>query len=270
MDTSPHSPRVPDPDAPRRLHLPRGRRLRELLSVRLDGFSAALVADVAVALLFLPPVAFALAGLWGLIAYARALYAAWHVLTHWQLDAFFARLSAVDFAARVGLAGGAYVALLLALIVVFAGLLGRGPRRLFLLPGVVLAAPAAALFLFAAEATLEEVAARLHLPAALAPLLTAYALVDAVVLAALLLDLRPRRRRRRGSRPLRAAPATRPIPRLEALPAPGQPAEPSLALGTVGGSPPAIREATPEGGETSRVPGGEPAAQDDPAPGLTA
>lgn len=268
MDTSPQSPRMPG--SPRRLHLPRGHRLRELLSVRLNGFAASLVADVAVALLFLPPVAFVLAGLWGLIAYARALYAAWHVLTHWQLDAFFARLSAVDFAARVGLSGGAYVALLLALIVVFAGLLGRGHRRLFLLPGVVLAAPAAALFLFAAEATHEEVAARLHLPAALAPLFTAYALLDAVVLAALLLDLRPRRRRRRASRPLRAAPATRPIPRLEALPAPDQPAASSLALSTLSGSPPAILEASSEEEETSGVHGCEPAAQDGPPPGLTA
>lgn len=221
----------------RRLHLPRGRRVRELLAGRLGGATSAVIANAAVALLFLPPVAFLIVGMWGLIAYARALYAAWHLLTHWQLDAFFSYLSAVDFAARVGLTGGAYFALLLALIVVFAGLLTRGPRRLFLLPGIVLALPAAALFLFAAEATHEAVAARLHLPAALAPLLTAYALFDAVVLAALLLDPRPRRRRRRAARPRRAAPVTHPIPPLETMPALKRQAATPLALDAVEAGP---------------------------------
>lgn len=246
------------------------RRANAVITRHLGRSMGTVIAYVIVAMLFFPPLAFLIAGIWGFVAYIGAFVAAWRLLTHWQLDAFFARLSTMDLAARIGLAGGAYFALVLALIVVFAGIIGRRARRWFLVPGLVLALPAASLFVFAAEATHAALATRLHLPSFLAPLLTFYALCDAVALAVLLLDTRPSTRRRRGSRPLRAAPTTRPIPRLEVVPPPILPASSPLATGAVGQTPAAF------GDQPIAQPGVTPAEQDGPAisdgpaPGLTA
>jgi uncharacterized membrane protein YjjB (DUF3815 family) len=194
--------------------MPRGNRVRRLLAGRIGGFAAACVANALVVALFAPPVLFLVAGGWALVSYLRSLYQMWGLFSHWQLDAVYQRLQATDLAARVGLASGSYFALLLALIVVVAGLLGRHWTRLFLLPGLLLAIPAGLLYLVGSEAANVALTGGRGWQSLAATLLIAYALFDALTLAALLADLRPRRRRRRQtSRPLPAA-TPAPMPQL--------------------------------------------------------
>src|SRR5579884_4078674 len=194
----------------RGLHLPRGNRVRRLLAGRIGGLAAAGVANALVVALFAPPAICLVAGVWALVSYVRSLYQIWGLFSHWQLDTVYQRLQATDLSARVGLASGAYFALLLALIVVVAGLLGRRWTRLFLLPGLLLALPAGLLFLVGAEAANVALTGGKGWQSVAASALFAYALCDAVALAALLADVRPRRRRRR--QPSRPRPAVTPAP----------------------------------------------------------
>jgi hypothetical protein len=154
------------------------------------------VAAATLVILFAPAIVFAVAGCWAVFTFANTLYTVWRLLEHWQLPEVFARLDILDAADRVALASAGYFALFFALVVLFAGLLGRHGQRLFLLPGLLFVIPSTALFGMGARLTGEELAARWGFSGLLPTALTLYALLDAIVLAAYLTDLRPRRRPR--------------------------------------------------------------------------
>jgi hypothetical protein len=161
------------------------------------------VAAATLVILFAPAIVFAVAGCWAVFTFANTLYTVWRLLEHWQLPEVFARLDILDAADRVAVASAGYFALFFALVVLFAGLLGRHGQRLFLLPGLLFVIPSTALFGMGARLTGEELAARWGFSGLLLTALTLYALLDAIVLAAYLTDLRPRRRLRavrRGGR----------------------------------------------------------------------
>jgi len=161
------------------------------------------VATATLAILFAPAIVFAVAGCWAVFTFANTLYTVWHLLENWQLPEVFARLDILDAADRVAVVSAGYFALFFALVVLFAGLLGRHGQRLFLLPGLLFVIPSTALFGMGARLTGEELAARWGFSGLLLSALTLYALLDAIVLAAYLTDLRPRRRLRtvrRGGR----------------------------------------------------------------------
>jgi hypothetical protein len=175
----------------------RGRRVLPRWSVRLGrhGLGVALTAA-----LLLPVAALLVAGVWAAVAGARALWQLWQLLTAWQFDAVPASLATLTLAGRVALASTSFFALLLALVIVTAGLHG-GPRRLPLLVVGVAFAAAAALACYAGlRLSLDLLAPAIGLPVALANALIAYALLDAIVLAAPLLDAPrvPGRSRRRA------------------------------------------------------------------------
>lgn len=154
------------------------------------------VAAATLAILFAPAIVFVVAGCWAVFTFANTLYTVWRLLEHWQLAEVFARLDILDAADRVAVASAGYFALFFALVVLFAGLLGRREQRLFLLPGLLFVIPSTALFGMGARLTGEELAARWSFSGPLQIALTLYALLDAIVLAAYLTDLRPRRRLR--------------------------------------------------------------------------
>src|SRR5216683_1653835 len=74
---------------------------------------------------------FAVAGCWAVFTFASTLYTVWRLLEHWQLAEVFARLDILDAADRVAVASAGYFAVFFALVVLFAGLLGRRGQRLF-------------------------------------------------------------------------------------------------------------------------------------------
>jgi hypothetical protein len=240
---------TPDPeDTPIRLTWPsrrRGRRWPHVGPARhLGALAAPLLLYALAALFFAPPLLFLAAGVWSAVAYTRTLLSLLHLVGDWQFSTFFDRLAAARLAARVALASGAYFVLLFALIVLFAGLLGRRWRRLFLLPGLLLTLPAVVLFLAGVEAGAEGIAGRFGLPPSLAgPFLTLYALLDALLLAAFLTDPRPHRRRRprlrkhpsdeRATTPLPIVRFGPPLP----LPPAEAPAEPARAADAATGAP---------------------------------
>ena len=161
----------------------------EALSVA--GFMAAVVG------LLTPPVVLFFSGLWNTVAYFTSVWTLWHEITAWRIADMLAALVAVDTASRFALAGGSYFALVFSFMVLCAGLLGRSWRRIFVVPGVLLCAPSVVIFTFAATLSFTVLAARMHLPSWLQYPLIGYALLDALLLAALLLDLRPSSHRAR-------------------------------------------------------------------------
>ncbi len=206
--------------------------------------AASLLLYAVAALCFAPPLLFLAAGVWSAVAYARTLLSLLHLLGDWQFSTFLGRLEAARLAARVALASGAYFVLLFALIVLFAGLLGRQWRRLLLLPGLLLTLPALVLFLAGVEAAAEGIAGRFALPPGLAgPSLTLYALLDAVLLAAFLTDPRPGQRRRRWRKHPSDERATTPLPIVRfgpplSMPPAAAPVEPARAEDAATGAPP--------------------------------
>ncbi len=189
---------------------PAWHRLRAALSTA--------VAAATLAILFAPAIVFAVAGCWAVFTFANTLYTVWRLLEHWQLAEVFARLDILDAADRVAVASAGYFAVFFALVVLFAGLLGRRGQRLFLLPGLLFVIPSTALFGTGARLTGEELATRWGFSGLLQTALTLYVLLDAVILAAYLTDLRPRRRRRalrRGGRQ-----STRPALKRDSAPLP--------------------------------------------------
>ncbi len=117
---------------------PAWHRLRAALSTA--------VAAATLAILFAPAIVFAITGCWAVFTFANTLYTVWRLLEHWQLAEVFARLDILDAADRVAVASAGYFAVFFALVVLFAGLLGRRRQRLFLLPGLLFVIPSTALF----------------------------------------------------------------------------------------------------------------------------
>ena len=101
-------------------------------------------------------------------------------------------LRSLDIAARAGFLAIGYLALIFALIALMAGLLGRGWGRLFILPGVVFSATALAL-IGVGVAFAAPLVNLLPIPAAWLIPLAMYALVDAILVSSVLVDVRPTR-----------------------------------------------------------------------------
>ncbi len=153
-------------------------------------FTAALIA------LLLPPLIFLVSGLWNTVAYISGVWTLWHEVKSWRIADMFTTLGAVDTSLRFAVAGVSYFALILSFIVLLAGLLGRRRQRVFLLPGLLLCAPIVVIFIFATMLSFSVLATRFHLTAWTQYPLVSFVLLNALVLAALLLDLRPSPRRR--------------------------------------------------------------------------
>ncbi len=153
-------------------------------------FTAALIG------LLLPPLIFLVSGLWNTVAYINGVWTLWHEVKSWRIADMFTTLGAVDTSFRFAVAGVSYFALILSFIVLLAGLLGRRRQRMFLLPGLLLCAPIVVIFILATMLSFSVLATRYDLAGWVQYPLISFVLVNALVLAALLLDLRPSTRRR--------------------------------------------------------------------------
>jgi hypothetical protein len=166
------------------------------------GLSAVMLALVA---LLAPAAAFFAAGIWAAVTYVSTARALVEFVRRYDLNSAFARLDALDAAARVGLVSAGYFAVLCSTTVLAAGILGRGRTRTFLLVGLVLLVPSALAFSLGARLTADVLGTRFGVGAAGLSALFVYALLDAVILGTLLVDTRRRRgqARRRRLRPSR-------------------------------------------------------------------
>jgi len=161
------------------------------------GECGAWTAIIAVLLVLLTPTAgFIVAGSWALTTYIRTLIVLWQHVKSYQLTSLAPQLDSLNLAARVGLASAGYFTLLAALIVLMAGLLGRHWRRLFLFPGIILTLPGALAFFWGMRLSLTALATPRGISSLAQTALLAYLLMDVIVLAAALVDVSPRRRRR--------------------------------------------------------------------------
>lgn len=195
--------------------LPRkhGTRKAGGLPRRIVGECVGWIVVAVVALVMVTPIPVLLvAGGWGMYTYVRTLLMLWHQVQAYQISDLTPLLDSLDRAGRMALASAGYFALLCALIVLMAGLLGKSWRRLFLFPGVVFTLPSAFAFFFGLQLSLDTLVAPSHLSDPLRAALVAYLLLDAVVLAAVLVDVSPRRRRRaRHGRPVVATAPLAPV-----------------------------------------------------------
>lgn len=147
--------------------------------------------------LLVPPVVFFVSGVWGSVTYVSSVLTLWDEISTWRLADMFTSLAAVDTSGGFALAGVSYFALVFSFIVLFGGLLGHRWQRIFVMPGILLCAPNVIIFTFAATLSFSVLASRLLLPNWLKYPLIGYVLLNALLLAVMLLDLRPSRRRRR-------------------------------------------------------------------------
>ena len=156
---------------------------------------------VAVALALLAPVlGFAVAGGWALYTYAHTLATLWQNVKSYQLANLSPSLHTLDLAARVGLASAGYFALLSALIVLMAGLLGTRWHHLYLFPGVTFTLPSALAFFLGLTLSLNTLGAPHGISSLARIALLVYLLLDVILLAAALVDVSPRKRRARHAR----------------------------------------------------------------------
>jgi hypothetical protein len=146
-------------------------------------------------LLFLPPLVMAVAGVWAAVTGLRSLWEAVQLLGSWQVGNVGTLLPSLNAASRLALLGVSFFAILFALIVFMGGTFGRGWRHLFLVPGVILTAPSLVVFVQSARLT-SILLTQLGVARPLQVLGFAYLLLDALLLALLMTDVRPRRRRR--------------------------------------------------------------------------
>lgn len=210
------------------------------LARRLFGELAAwAVVAVVLVLLLTPGVVFLLAGCWAIVTYIASAVTLYHLIISSRFADLLDPLRALDLAGRVAVLSAGYYALLSALIVFAAGMLGKRWRRLFLLPGVVLTIPAGLVFYFGLHMTLDAVTIGHPWPLVAQTGLTLYLICDTILLAAFLVDLRPKpKRQRRRNRSNRGAPEGADAPELLAERA----VSPSLPLVRFGQpiSPPSI------------------------------
>lgn len=165
---------------------------------------------VMLVLLFAPAAVFLVAGGWAIATCMTSATTLYRLFVSSSAADLFETLRALDIAGRVAVASGGYFALLSALIVLEAGLLGRRWRRFFLFPGIMLTIPSALIFYFGLRMTLDAVTAGYPLSLVTEAGLALYLLLDTVLLAGFLVDLRPKPTRRhngyRYERHERAAP----------------------------------------------------------------
>ncbi|MGZ6391384.1 MAG: hypothetical protein ACXWQZ_19265, partial [Ktedonobacterales bacterium] len=161
-------------------------RLRKMLARIGDAVLSVTLFTVAVMGLILPPIIFLILGLWSTVTYVTGVWTLWHEVEAWRINDMFTALVAVDTSSRFALAGVSYFTLVCSFIVLFAGLLGRRWQHIFVVPGVLLCAPSIVIFTIAATFSFSVLAPRLYLPGWLQYPLIGYALLDALLLAALL------------------------------------------------------------------------------------
>lgn len=169
----------------------------------LGDIAAWAVVALVLVLLFTPAAAFLVAGGWAVVTCVTAATTLYHLFVGSSVAGLFDVLRALDIAGRIAVTSVGYYALLSALVVLEAGLLGRRWRRLFLFPGIILTIPSALIFYFGLRMTLDAVSSGHPASLVVQTAITLYLLLDAVLLAAFLVDLRPkprhaRRRNRRG------------------------------------------------------------------------
>ena len=171
-----------------------------------------LLVAICAALLAAPLLAL-VGGVWAAVTEVRTIAAIWALARHQDYGAVFARLATLDTASRVAFLGVSFFALLFALMLLMAGLLGRRWGRLFIAPGLIFTAPTLVCYVVG-WLWLTPVAARHGVSPLAQASLAAYMLFDAVVLAAALCDMRPTLRRARrvarlGKRTRPSLPAVR-------------------------------------------------------------
>lgn len=160
----------------------------------------ALLVCVALLIFLAPTLIFLVTLTWAAVSSVRSLSVLIDLLQAHNFAALGPQLHELNIALRLALLSAGYFALVSALIVLYAGVLGRRWRRTMLIPGLLLTIPSAlALFLGAA---LTGAATRLAIQAQVFIFL--YVLFDAIALGFLLADTRaPVRQVRRFLRPRR-------------------------------------------------------------------
>lgn len=156
------------------------------------------VAAVLLVLLLTPGVVFFVAGCWAVVTYITSAVTLYHLIVSARFADLLEPLQALDLAGRVAVLSAGYYALLSALIVFAAGMLGKRWRRLFLFPGTVLTVPSGLVFYFGLHMTLDAVTTGHPWSLAAQTVLTLYLICDTILLAAFLVDLRPKPKRPRG------------------------------------------------------------------------
>lgn len=195
-------------------------RLRRLLALLLGSVLLLLVCVVLLA----PPVVALAAGVWAAVTEVRAIAAIWTLAKAQQYGAVFAHLATLDAASRVAFLGVSFFALLFALMLLMSGLLGRRWARLFIAPGAIFTAPTLVLY-FIGWLLITPVTNRMGVSPLFQTSVAVYALLDAIVLAAALCDMRPTLRRARrvaqlGAHTRPSLPAIRPTGRARRTPSP--------------------------------------------------
>ncbi|HLY29417.1 MAG TPA: hypothetical protein VKQ36_00185 [Ktedonobacterales bacterium] len=161
-------------------------RLARTLGWPLGSFSAFVVGMALLA----PPLALLAGVVWTVITSMQAVITLVGLLYAHQYSQLVMPLSALDSASRITFAAVSYSALLGALIVLMAGLLGRRWARLFLASGALFTI-AALLGCMVGFLLLAPLAAHVGLSQRETLGLGIYALLDAIILGAMLCDLRP-------------------------------------------------------------------------------
>lgn len=174
--------------------------LRKLLARMGDDMLSIAIFSTAIVGIIVPPVTLFFSGLWSTWAYVTGVWALWQEIKTWRIADIFTSLVAVDASGRFALTSVSYFALIFSFIVLFAGLLGRHWQHIFVVPGILLCATSVVVFTLAATLSFSVLATRWHLPGWLQYPLVGYVMLDALLLAVLLLDLRPSTRHKRLAR----------------------------------------------------------------------
>lgn len=149
--------------------------------------------------LFLAPLVMLAVSVWAVVTGVRSLWEGVRLFESWQIGNVGSLLPSLDAASRLALFGVSFFAVLFGLIVFMGGTFGRGWRHLFLVPAVILIAPSLVIFVQSSRMT-SELLTQFGVPQLAQLLLFAYLVLDAVVLALMLTDISPRRRRNKAQR----------------------------------------------------------------------
>lgn len=136
-----------------------------------------------IALIYAPAVALLLIGAAAAVGLFGGLWRLVRALAARAIDTVPVTYDRLALAGHVAVVGGAFLALLCALVILAVGCRGRRWWRLYLIPGVPLSAATALFFLFAVQWAMLAVNQRLGWPPSMWNALTALALVDAMLVA---------------------------------------------------------------------------------------
>lgn len=151
-----------------------------------------------------PAVVFLIALSWSLVTYIRSISLLVDLIHARNFGALGPQLHLLNVAARITLLSAGFFALVFALIVVYAGVLGRRGQRALLIPGLALVVPSIIAYLLGSALTGITVSPAMGIPLEGLAVFFVYVLFDAFALGVLLADTRaPVRRVRRFMRPRR-------------------------------------------------------------------